>query len=324
MPVRPADSFRKAETGVSRSAIRRVDDELRLAARIAGRERVERRLLRVEAGVHWLAAAADGGAKRGLVDPHAGVGFDLADELLRGYPAPAHCSSVRRRPSPPAYRGRSSAPRRRARWNTMRPAGVAADPAPPFGTSKIWMTALAGRSAPPVRFTALSCLHLRAVGGREFREIGAVLQILDQAGALFRELAARFLVAPGGDDLVADLVERALARGIDRGDLEPDIAVVGRRDRLVVDADVGGEGGLRAGPVLPSGPRSACRRGRGRRNRRRRSCAPRDRRLSRLRSATCPRTRASSILSCRTRDLLLRALARESRSSIPPRRRRKA
>ena len=44
-------------------------------------------------------------------------------------------------------------------------------------------------------------------------------------------------------DLALDLVERAVARRRDAGDVVPDIAAVGF-ERIVVDADVGGERGV--------------------------------------------------------------------------------
>ncbi len=51
------------------------------------------------------------------------------------------------------------------------------------------------------------------------------------------------VVAPLRLDLALHLVESALARRRDAGDVVPDIAAVGL-ERIVVDADVGGEGGV--------------------------------------------------------------------------------
>ena len=96
-------------------------------------------------------------------------------------------------------------------------------------------------------------------------------------------------------DGVLDLVERALARRIDLGHVEPEIAAILGLQRRIVDADVGGEHRRAAAPCPAD-------------RRRRRSVEPlrvhrRDR--ARLQAdalaasvSDLPETRASSILSC--------------------------
>ena len=49
-------------------------------------------------------------------------------------------------------------------------------------------------------------------------------------------------------DLALDLVESAVARRRDAGDVVPDVTAVGF-ERIVVDADVGGEGGADDSPA---------------------------------------------------------------------------
>ena len=64
-----------------------------------------------------------------------------------------------------------------------------------------------------------------------------------RAAALSRRAAARPRRPAMAGDLGADLVECSVAGRLDPGHVEPDIAAVARAQRLVVDADIGGEGG---------------------------------------------------------------------------------
>src|SRR3984893_11055346 len=66
-------------------------------------------------------------------------------------------------------------------------------------------------------------------------------QLVEALGRLGLEPGGDLVVAPLRLDLAFHLVERALARRRDAGDVVPDIAAVGFQ-RIVVDADVGREG----------------------------------------------------------------------------------
>ncbi len=67
---------------------------------------------------------------------------------------------------------------------------------------------------------------------------------LDEIGRLGIDALGGLLLAPRGLDLRLGLVQGPLPGRIDGRHLEPDRAPIGRRDGVVVDADVGGEGGL--------------------------------------------------------------------------------
>ena len=84
---------------------------------------------------------------------------------------------------------------------------------------------------------------LDAGGLGEARHAGARVDLLDQIGRLGAQRLAHLVGAPLLLDRVLDLVERAISRGVDLGDVEPEKAVVLGVQRSVVDADVGGEDG---------------------------------------------------------------------------------
>jgi hypothetical protein len=68
-----------------------------------------------------------------------------------------------------------------------------------------------------------------------------LIELLDHLGRLGAQAAADLVVAPACLDLILDLVDRAFARRRDAENVEPDIAAA-ELDRIVVDADVAGEG----------------------------------------------------------------------------------
>src|SRR5712672_965698 len=84
-------------------------------------------------------------------------------------------------------------------------------------------------------------LDLRSDCGCFLGQCAAALELADHFGRLRAQLARDLVVAPPRFDLAADFVERAFARGCDAEHVVPDIAA-GKLDRIVVDADVAGEG----------------------------------------------------------------------------------
>src|SRR3979411_1459192 len=68
-----------------------------------------------------------------------------------------------------------------------------------------------------------------------------MFELADDFGRLLAQLARDLVVAPLGLDLGADFVEIAFARRRDAEHVVPDVAA-GKLDRIVVDADVAGEG----------------------------------------------------------------------------------
>ena len=123
-----------------------------------------------------------------------------------------------------------------------RPPSTVAEPAPPGGASKI-CTIVAGEDRAG---GALHVGHMRicSPSSPAHRRSAGRRDLLDEFVGLGGQRLLLGLLAHRGFDRVLDLVEALLARRFDVGDLEPDIAAVARRHRLVVDADVGGESGL--------------------------------------------------------------------------------
>src|SRR4029077_11211535 len=72
-------------------------------------------------------------------------------------------------------------------------------------------------------------------------ELAAIVELLDAVGRFRFQPGRDLVLAPFRLDLVADLVEVALARGRDAEHVIPDIAAI-ELDRLVVDADIAAEG----------------------------------------------------------------------------------
>ena len=96
----------------------------------------------------------------------------------------------------------------------------------------------------PVALELVGGLHCETVSLGDGVECVAALELVDEfalpwpaaAMAISSSRTARL-------DLALDLVERSVARRRNAGDVVPDVAAVGR-DRVVVDADVGGKGGV--------------------------------------------------------------------------------
>ena len=82
---------------------------------------------------------------------------------------------------------------------------------------------------------------LRSDGRGFLGELAALLELLHHFGRLGAQPGRDLVVAPLRLDLVLDLVEIAFARRRDAEHVVPDIAAV-ELDRIVVDADVAGEG----------------------------------------------------------------------------------
>ena len=71
----------------------------------------------------------------------------------------------------------------------------------------------------------------------------ALVETLGHQPGLLRQALGDLILAPPGGDLIAHLVEVLFARSVDAGHVVPDIAGAGAQG-LVVDADIGGEGGF--------------------------------------------------------------------------------
>ena len=128
---------------------------------------------------------------------------------------------------------------------TRRPSSTATEPAPPGATSKNCTMALVVKSGRWARFTSLarftSSVNALATSSIDWPALAAWRRShRPWRRAPSAAFSARMAVVDG----VLHLLEGLLARRLDAADLEPDIAAVARRHRVVVDADVGGEGGL--------------------------------------------------------------------------------
>ncbi len=95
-------------------------------------------------------------------------------------------------------------------------------------------------------------LDLETLGRGGLRERRASLELVEHFAGLSLAAVGDLVVAPARLDLVLDLVERAIARRRDAGDVEPDIAAFDLQ-RVVLDTRLGREGGgqqaLRVGQV---------------------------------------------------------------------------
>ena len=83
--------------------------------------------------------------------------------------------------------------------------------------------------------------HIETGVGGELRQRGAGLELAEHVVGLGLQALGDLVVAPARFDLVLHLVERALARRRDAGDVEPEIAAVRQLQRIVVDPDVAGK-----------------------------------------------------------------------------------
>ena len=83
-------------------------------------------------------------------------------------------------------------------------------------------------------------LHGQLVGLGDLRERRSGLELVQDFGRLGLQARRDLLLAPARLDLLLDLVERAIARRGDAGDLEPHIAAI-ELQRIALGADFGGK-----------------------------------------------------------------------------------